>query len=312
MRAAVICRVVSAAGALFAAGAGAAQDAHKLQFEVASIKPSAIDTDQFHQLAKSGQAKVGAQIHGDRVDYIYMSRRQLVAEAYRVKPYQVVCPDWCTEGRFDVMARMPAGYRKEDAPLMLQSLLVERFKLAVHRESRQENVAALVIGPGGPRLIESPPEVLSNSGDERRPQEMPVHASQKKDNVSSPSQTMGTASVRFTVDPTGSSVRLVGSRVSMGELARLLTNFDVNSGRPVVDMTGLAGEYEIVVDIPLSANGRAIPIDEAPRPVADASEPGGSPEVANSLKILGLQLKNTKAPVEYLVVDHANKNPTEN
>jgi uncharacterized protein (TIGR03435 family) len=93
----------------------------------------------------------------------------------------------------------------------------------------------------------------------------------------------------------------------MGAGESLLTSFDVNSGRPVVNMTGLMGEYEIVVDIPLPANGRATPIDEAPRPFEDAWDPRGAPQVAQSLKILGLQLKNTKAPIEYLVVDHGEK-----
>jgi len=41
---------------------------------------------------------------------------------------------------------------------MLRALLAERFKLAVHVESRQENVTAVVVAEGGPRLKESPSE----------------------------------------------------------------------------------------------------------------------------------------------------------
>jgi uncharacterized protein (TIGR03435 family) len=129
-----------------------AQPAPQPEFEVASIKLT-INNRQ----PGTGQLRMGPQISGNTAEYVYMTLRQLIAEAYNVKPFQVDCPDWCVQERFDVMAKMPAGSRKEDASPMLQSLLKERFKLAVHRESRAENVSALVIYHGGPKLTESAP-----------------------------------------------------------------------------------------------------------------------------------------------------------
>lgn len=71
--------------------------------------------------------------------------------AYGVKPYQITGPDWLATMRFDIVAKMPEGSKK-DAPKMLQALLEERFKLTTHRASAEHPVLALVVGKGGPKL----------------------------------------------------------------------------------------------------------------------------------------------------------------
>lgn len=85
-------------------------------------------------------------------------------------------------------------------------------------------------------------------------------------------------------------------------------------------MTGLNGQYDIALDIAMAelngapvrntdasgANGReALPAESIPAP-------GNAPPLLQSLKELGLELKNRRAPVEYVIVDHAEKVPTEN
>ena len=57
--------------------------------------------------------------------------------------------------RFDIAARLPEGATKDDVPEMLRALLVERFKLAAHREKSEQPVLGLVVGKGGPKLKES-------------------------------------------------------------------------------------------------------------------------------------------------------------
>ena len=79
-----------------------------------------------------------------------------VAAADQVGPRQVVCPDWLRNIFFNVSCKMPAGSRKEDAPLMLQSLLAERFRLAVHHEPREVQVLTLMVGKDGLKLRELP------------------------------------------------------------------------------------------------------------------------------------------------------------
>jgi uncharacterized protein (TIGR03435 family) len=287
-----------------------AQRAPHPEFEVASIK--AIAPGQPNRL------KVGAQIYGDRAEYNYMTLRQLVAEAYQVLPFQIVCPDWFLDRRFEVIAKMPAGSRKEDAPLMLQALLAERFRLSVHRESREEDVAALVVRQGGPKLTESPPQQPPKTGDtgSERPG-ADNGAAAKKRSAPSTSGTIGTVGVRTTLDSANSSVRFEANRVTMTDLARFLMNLGFSDGRPVVDMTGLKGEYEIALDIPISmVSGPGAPEASsanarAPNPADYASDPGGGRGM-QSLRSYGLELKKMKAPLEKLVIDHAEKMPTEN
>src|SRR5262245_612343 len=72
-------------------------------------------------------------INGARVDIRYMSLYQLIVRAYRIKQYQPSGPNWMTSQRFDIAAKMPDGSSKDQIPEMLQTLLAERFKLAIHR-----------------------------------------------------------------------------------------------------------------------------------------------------------------------------------
>ena len=124
-------------------------------FEVASIKPAApLNRGQIF----SGQAHAGMKVDAARVDIGSMSLADLIRVAYRVKPYQISGPDWMASERFDVLAKLPEGASSGQVPEMLQALLAERFKLAVHRESKEHAVYALVVGKNGPKLKESPPD----------------------------------------------------------------------------------------------------------------------------------------------------------
>ena len=303
-----------------AAEAQTAAPSRKLEFEVASVKPTAIDSDTWTRQLRAGALKVGKRINGDRAEYTFMTLRQLIVDAYQVRSFQVVGSDRLPTGRFDVVGKMPAGSRKEDAPLMLQSLLADRFKLVVHRESREQGVAALVVGKGGAKLKESPPEEPLKPGDTKgaAPEGAGQAAPGKKD--ASATMTLGTVGYHFTVDLANSSFHLEASRMTMGDLAELLMKADAGNGRAVVDMTGLKGSYEVILDIPIAAvGGIAAPMDagvsnadaQGPRPAEAASDPG-SGRMLRSLKSLGLELVNQKAPVEQVIVDHAEKTPTEN
>jgi len=242
--------------------------------------------------------------------------RQLIVEAYKVLPFQVVGPDWLTADRFDVVCKMPVASRKEDAPLMLQSLLADRFKLMVHRELKEQSVSALVVAKGGPKLKESTPEgPPDNSSGKAEP---PESAAKKSDG--STSFAIGTVSHRFTLDYANCSMPLVSDGMTMAGLAAELMNDDAGDGRAVVDMTGLTGTYQVVLDIPFAAMpgmvctaGAGAPnvSGQTPRPAEVASDPGGG-RMGRTLKSLGLELEKRRAPVELLIVDHAEKRPTEN
>ena len=90
-------------------------------------------------------------------------------------------------------------------------------------------------------------------------------------------------------------------------------------GRPVVDMTGLKGTYQVALDFSLadmSAASKAAGIpegvatDSGGSPVSLSDPPGNS--ILSALRRYGLRLEPRKAPLEQLVVDHLEKTPTAN
>ena len=105
-------------------------------FEVASIKealPLSIENSQ------AVQFHVGMHINGSRADYGFMSLADLIPYAYRVKRHQLSGPGWMNETRWDILAKIPVGQPADRAPEMMQNLLAERFKLAIHRENREQS-----------------------------------------------------------------------------------------------------------------------------------------------------------------------------
>ncbi len=304
------------ASLVLAAGAAMGQTAAPgPAFEVASVKPAApLDRSQI----LSGQMHIGMKIDAARVDIGGMSLADLIRVAYRVKPYQVSGPDWMTAERFDVLAKMPEGATREQVPEMLQALLAERFKLAVHRESKEHAVYALVVGKGGPKLKESAPGADAPAGGDA-PAALDVSVSGRGENtqVSISSGQIGTA--HMSMGPNG-IMRLEAPKMNMAALADLLSRF---FDRPVVDLTGLKGTYQVALDLsmedlrnaartigmmgPGMGGGR-----EGTRPPSDAASDPGGLSIFAAVQQLGLKLEPRKEPLDLIVIDHLEKTPTEN
>src|SRR5438105_944023 len=113
------------------------------EFEVASIRPSAPFT---------AEVKVGVHIDGAQVKFTYLSLKDLIQSAYTLKNYQVVAPDFVGSDRFDIAAKLPAGATREQVPLMLQSMLEDRFKMKFHRDSKEFPVYSLLVAKSGSKL----------------------------------------------------------------------------------------------------------------------------------------------------------------
>jgi uncharacterized protein (TIGR03435 family) len=309
---AIVLGVGLAAGSLF----GQAPVA-KLAFEVASIKPSEPVTPA---MVAAGKMHVGMKIDAARVDIGNFGIMQLICKAYDVKQYQVSGPSWMTAGqRFDIVATLPAGATKEQVPEMLQTLLADRFKLEIHRETKDHSVYAMVVGKGGIKMKESEPDAVAPEGPEPKPA---VTGSSSM----SISQTKGGAVVsdgtgrqqKMTMSPDMKSMRLESSRMSMAELAEGMSPL---VDQPIVDQTGLKGNYQVTLEISMAemmnaarAAGMAVP-GGAPGggdagKLTDAAEPTGS--IFNSIQSLGLKLESRKAPLAFIVVDRVEKLPTDN
>jgi uncharacterized protein (TIGR03435 family) len=133
-----------------------AQDA-RLTYDVATIKPNPCGG------SKSNRAS------SDQILITDQTLKQLVVLAYSVQPYQVTGPAWMESVCFDIAAKYPPGTKFSDRWLMLRSLLEDRFKLTVHRESKEMPGYALVVAKDGFKLKPSEAgEGSASGGDQGR------------------------------------------------------------------------------------------------------------------------------------------------
>jgi uncharacterized protein (TIGR03435 family) len=274
---------------LFASHAALSQDT----FEVASVKRS---VDPAAGLARpvgpAGGPRVSAGWSGgpgtDSPGQLIgrsVSLKSILLRAWSVKNYQVVAPAWLDSERYDIAAKVPPGATREQIPPMLRNLLAERFKLTVHRSTKELPVYALVVAKGGPRLKEAEP----GAGAAEPNQPMPRITTGADGFPEFPP-----GFKRNFILSTPEFVKEWARNQSMEHLAGFLTGL---VERPVLDMTGLQGEYEYTLSF---------------RTGSDAAESPGPGLFAALQSQLGLKLDARKAPVEMLIVDHVERTPTGN
>jgi uncharacterized protein (TIGR03435 family) len=184
--------------------------------------------------------------------------------AYDLKDYQIVGPEWIKfDERYDITANAPGPATDDQMRPMLQALLAERFQMKSHFEKRDLNVYALVKGKGEPKLKKADPNSAQGFG----------RAGQKQ----------GTSFNNF----------------PLSRLTFLLTR---RMDRPALDLTGLTGNFDYVVD--LSGLGN--------KPGSSGYD-GDGPSVFQAIQEdMGLKLEPRKSPVDVLVIDSLNKVPSAN
>jgi len=325
----------AAPGAAAPAAASAATLAAALSFDVASVRPSADFTSPAMQAAMraGNMPKFGASIEGLRAEYNQMQLRDLIANAYEVKTYQVSGPDVLTGQRFDIAAKMPEGSTADDAPKMLRALLEDRFKLEATTKTEDRAVLALVVGKSGPKMkpVAAPPPLDDKAelAPGQRKIDTPIGPAimtmRQGSGGGMGGQTMNMGSkgtMTFTPKMDGQSftLHMDFSGVTMPALSAMLTQFVMGPGganaKPVVDMTGLAGNYDTTLDFSPQMNmgGGGPGGGGAGAGAAVASDPGGNgaSSIYDSVQKMGLKLEPRKAPVEQVTVTHVEKTPTEN
>jgi uncharacterized protein (TIGR03435 family) len=178
-----------------------AQDGAPLAFDVASVKPN--------QSADSGThlGHVGGTLTVTNATLKYC-----ILRAYEVADAQVVGPAWLDTERYDIIAKAAADATHDQHRLRLQTLLAERFKLALHRETREGSVYALVAGKGGPKI--------------------------KKDANAGAGEG----------DMASSRGHLTATGATMNHLAAFLSGPRAALGRVVINQTGLDGGYSFELD----------------------------------------------------------------
>jgi uncharacterized protein (TIGR03435 family) len=291
-------------------------------FDVATIRPAPPIQDIVQQLQSGKAPRMGMVIDGTRVNMGYQSLADLIRIAYRVKAYQVQGPSWMSQQRFEIQAKSPEGASHDQVPEMLQALLAERFKLAIHHDQKDLPVYALIVGKNGSKLTlasSEPDAPIPDSagamtlGTEKGP--MKIVQDGKGGAVMQGGGQAGI--IKQSISDSG--VHLEMTKATLPFMVDLLTSL---MDRPVLDMTDLKGNYQVTLDLPMEdvqllarRNAAAMGVQmPAPPPSANpanaAATPGGS--VFTVMEKFGLKLDARKSPVETIVVDHLEKTPTEN
>jgi uncharacterized protein (TIGR03435 family) len=288
-------------------------------FEVASIK-SAPPSDM-HRMMVGMQGGPGTPDPG-QIRYNNVTLRNVLTQAYDVKDFQISGPAWLGSERYDITAKVPAGTTKEQFRLMLQNLLAERFQVSLHHETKELPMYALVVAKGGVKMKESadaPPAPAEGDGPKVVP---PVYGgpmakpSLGKDGM--PEMPKGGMRGGMMMTFNGSKMSMKANGVQISQLVNMLAN---QLSRPVVDQTGLTAKYDYTLDFapegghgpmggPMMA-GPGGPGGGGPGTGGDNDQAG--PNLVTAVQEqLGLKLEAKKGPVDLLVIDRAEKAPTEN
>jgi uncharacterized protein (TIGR03435 family) len=259
-----------------------AQTAAAPKFDVASVRPTA-STD--------GRALL--QATPGRLMMTNLGLRRLILIAWGIQDYQLAGdPPWIESARYDIEAKADGNpsIQQMEGP-MLQALLEERFKLTVHRETRQLPVYELSVAKAGlklqpskegscaPYAVDAPPAATTPG--EPRPNFCGF-------------RNPAADGLNRTLERTGVTMTALAANLSR--------SYNSVLGRNVIDKTGLNGTFDIhlkwVFD-PL--NGQ--------RSGSDATTPDlAGPSIFTALQEqLGLKLESAKGPVEVLVLDRIEK-----
>jgi uncharacterized protein (TIGR03435 family) len=245
-----------------------------LEFEVASVKLSG---------PRSTRGVAGGPGSSDPTRYSFNSATllDLITSAYHVDYFQISSKIPLDQDRFDLVAKLPPSMTRPQLRVMLQKLLVDRFHLRQHVESREFAAYELTVAKTGLKLT------APNGATDGRFPELPPD---RPGMVSS-----HTVSGSFMV------TRLSARQQTISALADMLPWPDTG---PIVDQTGLTGTYNFTLEF-----ARDLP--NAPPESQIGTSP--APDLVTALKQqLGLQLLRKKIPFDVVVVETVDKRPTGN
>jgi uncharacterized protein (TIGR03435 family) len=264
------CLFLWIACAAFAQGAGA-----PLAFEVASVKVAAggEPRDILGAVIPLGMRGGPGSSDPGQISFTSASLKTIIVSAYGVKRYQVSGPDWLEAGGYNIIAKLPPDTSREQVRLMLQNLLAERFKLTLHREKRELPVYTLVVAKNGPKIkaSQADPEAGGSWG------------------------------------AWNGNARWVAPNETMLDFADFFLSPRLD--RPVLDMTGLTGKYDVTLY--WAAENMMVRTATARNTGTEAAEP--APTIFAAVQEeLGLKLERSTSPMDGLVIDHVEKTPAEN
>lgn len=283
------------------------------KYDVASIKSYKSDDGPGMRLM--------IRILPDGVSLKGIPLRMLLQQAFGVEQDRIIGePASARTSRYDIEAKV----EPEDAPklkdlkadqrnAMMLQLLVDRFNLKYHHETRELPMYALVVAKGGPKLTESKPGEPMPVPDEKMAQ-LPGGAMPLSDGPGPIAKPDG--------PPTPGNRAMVGEGMRMspggiqsrgGSIAFLVHALSGMLGRTVVDKTGLTGKYDFSLNwTPDEGMRNILGGPQGGQPNGEPPPDAGGPTLFTAVQEqLGLKLESQKATVDVIVIDHVDQ-PSEN
>lgn len=228
------------------------------------------------RLSKNPQPGGDVQISPGRFRGKDLALQWLILTAYRIKSNKLAgdLPDWTLSERYDIDARMSGPADETEVLAALRLLLQDRFVLREHREFREEPVYFLTVAKGGAK--------------------MPAGT------CVSPKQDLPNQCYSSRIDGLVQTIDWRGVSISAPDgVAYRTFAWQLPVDRPVIDKTGLTGTFDIHL--------RWAPEPRTNEAAANTGLPA-APSIFDALQEqLGLKLEPGRGPVEYMIVDHAEK-----
>jgi len=261
------------------------------KFEVASIKRCETNA------TSSGGRSGGLRTTPGRLSVTCLPVKFLLLTAYADSPDASVPilggPAWVDSDLYDIEAKAENNPSREvmSGP-MLQALLEERFKLRIHRQTKEVPVYDLTVGKTGPKL-QAFKEGSCVSNDPEKPP------------AATPGQPRPTLCGSYSIGLKGANLTLDVHRRTMTEFSRQL-----HLDRPVIDKTGIMGLFDFHLEFASDGTtaGFFPPGFQVPVP---SDSPSGPSIFTAVQEQLGLKLEPAKGPGEFLVIESVER-PSEN
>ena len=263
---------------------------------IVSIRPS--DAAGRARCVTTGQASGGTcPTAADLFDWLDVTLAMLVGDAYDLFESQVIGgPDWLHTRLWDVSVKA-AALAPDEARRLVRRLVEDRFALKAHREMREMPLYNLVLertdGTLGPKIKASTIDCTPFLTGERPMQDSPRD----------PNHRFGLCAAGGSFTPGG----LLTPRLNGQPLTGLIQHLEEALQRPVIDRTGLKGNY----DIELSYLDERLADKSSPLGVAQGASTKGPSLLTALQEQLGMKLESARGPVEVLVIDSVSE-PTTN
>ena len=219
-----------------------------------------------------------------------------------------VGPAWITSELYTIEAKVekPVDLKVMRGP-MLQTILEDRFKLKVRRESRDIPLLALTVAKGGPKMQPHqegscdplPGVVLAGAGPRAMPPELPPPGKVFCGFVRTPGPETRPLSTRRHQTENGSGLTIEGF------INEFMIRFVETTNIPVVDKTGITGKFDFRFEYAFSPEEIKRLVQRTGRLESDFDT---SPTLYEALEDqLGLKVEKTKGPWPHLVIDHVER-----